>query len=254
MRSTLNNRRYFCGCSEKILEEVLIMKNKIKEITNRIKQNEKGALVVEAAIVFPVMFFVLFFIIFIGNLFFEQARVDDIVMRYAVEGAQCVADPFLYDMEKTNAVPSDPGELDLEPYRYILGSFADGSISAVEDKISSSVKKEINNGSLIFFQNSKANYIGTDNKKIAEFNNYILYSTFVVQVNYEVKFPIRFFGRDNLTIAKMSARSEVAVSDTDEFIRNVDMAVDLLAETGLGQAIGGIFQKVGSFINSFASK
>lgn len=229
------------------------MKDKIKKFINR-SGNEKGALIVEAAIVFPVMFFVLFFIIFVGNLFYEQARIDDIVMRYAIQGAQCVADPFLYDMEATNAVPSDVSELKLEPYRYILGSFTNGSISAVENKLSNDIKNEINQSSLVFFNNTKANYIGSDNKQVAYFKNYIIYSSFVVQVNYEVKFPIRFFDRDSLTIAKMSARAEVPVSDTDEFIRNVDMAVDLLEETGAGQTIAGIFEKIGGFINSFAQK
>lgn len=229
------------------------MKDKIKNLIMNIK-NQKGALIVESAIVFPVMFFVLFFIIFIGNLFYEQARIDDIVMRYAVVGGQCVADPFLYDMKNGNTVPSDVDKLELEPYRYILGSLAEGSISAVEDKISELVKKEVNNSSLIFFKNSNANYVGTENDKIAQFNNYIIYSTFVVQVNYEVRFPIRFLDDDSLTICRMSARAEVPISDTDEFIRNIDMAVDLLEETGLGQTISGIFEKVGSFIKSFAGK
>lgn len=229
------------------------MKDKIKKITEQLKSNN-GMLVVESAIVFPVMFFVLFFIIFIGNLYYEQARIDDIVMRYAIEGAQCVADPFLYDMKNEGVAPSDVKDLTLEPYRYILGSFTSGSISEVEDKLSNEVKDEIGKSSLIFFQNSNANYVGTDNKKIAYFKNYVLYSTFVVQVNYEVKFPIRFLDDDRLSIAKMSARAEVPVSDTDEFIRNVDMAVDLLAETKAGETIKGIFEKIGSFINSFAEK
>lgn len=229
------------------------MKDRTKNLKMRMK-NEKGALIVESAIVFPVMFFVLFFIIFIGNLFYEQARIDDIVMRYAIQGAQCVADPFLYDMEATNAVPSDVGELKIEPYRYILGSFTNGSISAVENKISADVKKAVNNSGLVFFHNMNANYVGTDNKKIAMFNNYVLYSTFVVQVNYEVNFPIRFLDNDSLTIIRMSSRAEIPVSDTDEFIRNVDMAVDLLKETGIGQTISSIFEKIGNFINTFAEK
>ena len=229
------------------------MKDKVKNLTEKLKNN-KGALIVESAIVFPVMFFVLFFIIFIGNLYYEQARIDDIAMRYAIMGAQCTADPFLYDMEATNAVPSDVDELVLEPYRYILGGFADGSISAVEDKISEKVKQEVNNSSLIFFNNSNANYIGTDNDKVAHFKNYILYSSFVVQVNYEVKFPLSFMGEDKLTMMKMSARAEVPVNDADECIRNVDMAVDLVEGTEAGDFIKGIFDKITGFINAFAQK
>lgn len=230
------------------------MKDKVKNLTKK-WNSEKASLLVESAIVFPVMFFVLFFIIFIGNLYYEQARIDDIVMRYAIKGAQCVADPFLYDMKATNAVPSDVGELRLEPYRYVLeGITGGGSIAAVENKLSNDVMAEVNNSSLIFFSNSKANYIGTDNKKVAYFDNHLLYATFIVQVNYEVRFPISFMGEDNLTVAKMSARAEVPVSDTDEFIRNVDMAVDLIEKTKVGQTIAGVFTKVCGFINSFANK
>ena len=229
------------------------MNGKIKNIKNAILSN-KGVLIVESAIVFPVMFFVLLFIIFIGNLYYEQARVDDIVMRYAIKGAQCVADPFLYDLEAENAVPSDVDTLHLEPYRYILGGFADGTISAVEDKLSNDIKNEVNQSKLIFFSNSKSKYISSDNEDVAYFKNYVLYSTFVVQVNYEIKFPIRFLNDERLSVAKMSARAEVPVSDTDEFIRNVDMAIDLLEKTKAGDTIKSIFAKVGSFINKFASK
>ena len=232
---------------------VAVMKDKINNI-KRIFFDKKGVLIVESAIVFPVMFFVLFFIIFIGNMYYEQARVDDIVMRNAIKGSQCVADPFLYDMVATSAVPTDVDTLRLEPYRYILGSFTDGSISAVEKKISNAVIEEINSGTLIFFSNSKARYVGTDNGSVAKFNNKIIYSSFVVQVNYEIKFPINFLGYDDLTLIKLSSRAEVPINDTDEFIRNVDMAVDLLEDTGVGKTISSIFDKIGGFINSFASK
>ena len=227
------------------------MKDKIKNITKKMK-DENGLVIVEATIVFPVMFFVLFFIIFIGNMYYEQAKVDDIVLRYSVKGAECVADPFQYDMELTNAVPTDVDSLDIEPYRYILGSITDGSISNVEDKISQAVKDEINDSSLIFFSNSKANIVSSDNDKIATFKNYVVYSTFVVQVNYEIKFPIRFLGDEHPTILHMSSRSEVPVSDSPEFIRNVDMVVDLLDGTSTGDTIKSIFEKINGFIGQFS--
>ena len=236
------------------------MENKTKNIKSRYMKklnritNEKGAIIVEASIVFPVMFFVLFFIIFIGNVYYEQAKVDEIVLKYAVKGAECVADPFQYDLEKTNAVPTNTEELDVEPYRYILGSLTNGSISNVENKISQEVKDEINDTSLIFFSNSKATVVGSDNDKIATFKNYVVYSTFVVQVNYKVKLPIAFLGEDSPTIISMSSRAEVPVSDAPEFIRNVDMAVDLLDGTTVGDTIKGIFDKINSFINQYSEK
>lgn len=228
------------------------MKNKINNIIEKLK-NEKGLVIVEAAIVFPVMFFVLFFIIFIGNMYYEQAKVDEIVLTYATKGSQYVADPSLYSMDHGGNVPTNVNGLDIEPYRYIIGSISNGSIADIENKLSEQVKNEINNGGLIFFSNSKTNVTGSDNSKIAKFNNYIVYSTFVVQVNYEVKFPIRFFGATSPTIAKLSSRAEVAVNDAPEFVRNVDMVVDLLDGTKTSDNVKSIFDKINEFIRKFTS-
>ncbi len=218
------------------------MKDKIKKITRKMK-DQRGVLVVESAIVFPVMFFVLFFIIFTGNMFYEQAKVDAVVMRYATKGAQCVADPFLYNMSATHAVPNDSEALRLEPYRYILGGVTDGTIEDVVDLIEKAVETEINKPSLIFFSNSKANVTDVN----AEFNNWILYSTFIVEVDYRINFPIGFMG-EPFSVLEFSSRAESPINDTDEFIRNVDMAVDILEDTKIGETVTGIFDKMKSFV------
>ena len=220
--------------------------SKIKNIKERIK-DENGLVIVEATIVFPVMLFVLFFIIFIGNLYYEQAKVDDIVLRAAIKGSQCVADPFEYEMLRTGVVPDDVTKVDVKPYRYIFGDLKD-----IEDKISAEVSNQIANGSLVFFSNSQAKVIGSDQPKIAKYNNKILFSSFSVQVNYQIKFPIRFIGENNPTILTLSSRAEVSVNDVPEFIRNVDMAVDLLDGTKAGDTVKGIFDKINSFISKFS--
>lgn len=229
------------------------MKNWIKNIRIMFK-DEKGIVsIVEATIVFPVMFFVLFFIIFIGNMYFEMAKVDNIVMKYAVKGAEYVKDPYTYAISNGSTIPTDVSAVNPEPYRYIIGSALSGNITGTENSISNDVKREIADNSLIFFSNSKANYIGTDNAngKVARFNNYVLYSTFVVHVNYEVKFPIRFLGDDYPTIAKLSSRAEVAVDDTTEFIRNVDMVIDMFEGTKVGTTIEKALNKMKTFIGKF---
>ena len=228
------------------------MKNGIKNIKNRIKDEQGIVPIVEATIVFPVMFFILFFIIFIGNIYFEQAKVDDIVMRYAVKGAQCVKDPFEYSINKGNAIPTSTDNLKLAPYRYILGGLSGSSISTIEDNISNDVKKEIQDGSMVFFSGSNANYVGTDNEKVATFNNYVVYSTFIVQVNYKLKLPIRFLGDDYYTVLNMSSRAEVAIDDCAEFVRNVDMVADLFEDTKAGDTIKSTFKKINSFIEQFS--
>lgn len=231
------------------------MKGKIKNLIVKWKESERGALIVESTIVFPVMFFVLLFIIFIGNTYFEISRVNDIVMRAAISGAQYAADPFLYDLKTKNAVPTEVNGLKIEPYRYLLGSVCEGGISATEDKLSKEVEDDINSGGMILLANCSAEVTGTDNEeKIAQFDNHVIAASFTVQVNYEIRFPIRFIGESTPPLIEGASRAEVPVSDADEFIRNVDMAIDLLEDTALGKSIGGLFQKVNGFIIKFADK
>ncbi len=213
-------------------------------------KNETGSLIVESAIVFPIMFFLLLFIIYIGNMFYEQAKVENIVLKNAIYGAESIADPFHADMSAEKpSLPTNVKEVHIHPYRYLFGA----DYSAIEQEINDKVENEINSISLIFFNNSRANIKGTDNsnKKYAQYNRNFIYSNFVVQVNYEVKFPVRFLFTENPTIFTLSARAEVLVNDETEFIRNVDMAYDLLSQSKVGQAIGTVFSKVSSFIERF---
>ena len=113
-------------------------------------------------------------------------------------------------------------------------------------------KDEINDTSLIFFANSKAKVVGTDEAKIAKFHNYVIYSTFVVQVSYQIRLPISFMGEQTPPLLTFSSRAEVPVSDAPEFIRNVDMAVDLLDGTKTAESIKGIFDKINEFIDNFS--
>ena len=68
----ISSQTIFC-----VLGGEIIMKNRIKSIRNRIKDESGVVPIVEATIVFPVMFFILFFIIFIGNMYFTLQCLDE---------------------------------------------------------------------------------------------------------------------------------------------------------------------------------
>ncbi len=227
------------------------MKSKSKNIIEKIK-NENGLVIVESAIVFPVMFFVLFFILFVGNVYYEQAKVDNIVLKYALNGAQYISDLSMQEFENGGNVPTAVNGMDIAPYRYILGPFGGGAIDDIESNLSNQVKNEINNGAALFFANSKANVVSSDNANIAQFKSYVVYSTFIVQVNYEIRFPIRLWGQDSPMIAKLSSRAEVSVNDAPEFIRNVDMVVDFFDGTTTGEKVSDTFERINSFIDKFS--
>ena len=50
-------------------------------------KNEKGALIVEASIVFPTMFFILMFLFVVGNAYVQKCRIEEIVVSSTLEGA-----------------------------------------------------------------------------------------------------------------------------------------------------------------------
>lgn len=214
----------------------------------RLYKSEKGAVqIVEATFVFPIMFIILFFLIYMGNAYYVKAQVESVVETYAIEGAGYCADPILETIKKTGSVPS-LSNLKTQPYRYIFGGMND-----IESEIGRNVESEINGQSSSFFRNMKPK-LKTSYSNIAKFNNYVVYSTFSVEVEYVVEFPIRFMGADAPPMLTINSRSEVPVNDTAEFIRNTDMVIDLFHGTKIGQSISDVFGKINDFISSFASK
>lgn len=226
-------------------------KNSIIKRNIQLLKDEKGVVTIfEAAIVFPVMFFVLFFIIYIGNAYYQIAQVDDCVMRAAIEGSEWIVNPQQYDMKEKGTIPVSIK--DVQPYRYILGEIPGASIDKIEKKIAKDLEEDISHCNTFFIRMEPK--ITSKQEDMAEFHNYIVYSTFTTEVTYEVKFPIRYWGNKEPTIMKLSSCAEVSVDDAPEFIRNVDMAVDLVGSTKIGKSIEDAFSKINNFLETFANK
>lgn len=207
---------------------------------------ERGSVIVEATFVFPIMFIILFILIYMGNAFVQKAQVEGIVTEYAVKGASYCTDPILAEIKEQGKPPAYDA-LDAKPYRYLFGG-----MSNVETDIEEEVVKAINS-SFTFFGGMKPN-IKTPKNQIATFNNAVVYSTFSVEVDYSIKFPISFLGGDRPIELRLTARGEAPVSDTTEFIRNTDLVLDVFHGTKIGQSISDVFGKINDFISSFASK
>lgn len=218
------------------------------EMVKKSIKSECGAVqIVEATFVFPVMFIVLFFLIFMGNAHYVKAQIESVVETYAIQGANYCADPILQTIHESGNLPS-LSSLKPEPYRYIFGG-----MDGIEDQIGDEVRKEIEGKQSSFFKNMKPE-LKTGSKQIAKYNNYVVYATFSVGVEYDLQFPIKFLGAKSPTTLNIQSRAEVPVDDTAEFIRNTDMVIDVFHGTKLGRSISDIFGKINDFINNFASK
>lgn len=215
------------------------------------RRNDSGVIIIEATIVFPVMFIVLFLIMFIGNSYYERAKVDAIVAEYAIMGAQSIVNPIQYQMIMHNTVPTDIGDTDFDPYRYLLGEVDPNSfMQDVEREIAQRIKDDIENNSLIF-SGTMVPQVTSKEDDMAEFNNYVLYATFETQVEYEIHFPIKMMGAKSAPVMKLRSRSEVSVNDVAEFMRNTDTIIDIFNLDSGGKPDKGLFSNLLSFFDKF---
>ena len=113
-------------------------------------------------------------------------------------------------------------------------------MKTIEDEIQNEVYKEIISKGFTFMGNApevKRSQVKSDYK------NHVLYGDFVVEASYQIKFPIKFIGSDNLMIFKASSCSQASVTDVPEFVRNVDFACDILDGTSLRRRLKIYFKR-----------
>lgn len=200
------------------------------------RKEEKGALVVEATIVFPIMFFVLLFLIYMGNMFYMRSQVDSIASLGAIEAAARFADPMLSEVEKTGSVPRTIQ--DVKPYHSLFGDTSE--VNSIEDDM----RTKLNQLGTGFFAG-----MGIKNHSVSlTYKNHLFYSIVTADVQYKIQFPIRFLGASRPTVLSLQSHCVVPVTDTPEFIQNVDMAVDYADSTGLTEKLQKLKANVEKFL------
>lgn len=216
-------------------------------------RDEKGALIVEASIVFPVMFLVIFLMIFAGNAYLQKCRIEAIINKLSIEGAAYCADPMLSMINERSEEDSEfanegniPGfNVNVKPYRYLIGGMND-IISEIDGKVQAEVS-QLSSG--LFSGMKPADIVYGE----PEFNNGFIYSTFSIEISYNIIMPIRLLGDTENILMAFSTRVDVPVTDSPEFIRNVDMIEDYLGKYGItdwiNEKVGKLMEKVNEWKN-----
>lgn len=183
-------------------------------------KNDRGYVFIEASIVYPMMFFIIVFLIYTGNMFLLKARIHSEVASEAIKYANYFANPYIERIEDKDFTVdtkiSDAHVTD-HMYRYlnVFTKNADGEIT--ED-----LKNRISQIGL--FNDIRPEGIVINEHKV---HNVVLYQTYVVDVEYDLKFPIKLIFFDHDWILQMSSREEAPITDQSEFIRNIDWAIDI---------------------------
>lgn len=202
------------------------------------KKKESGMVIVEATIVFPIMFLIIFIMIFTGNAYLQKCRVDSYVTQLAIAGASYCADPMLDDVEGGNIPSYD--NVDIRPYRYFIDEMGD-----IQEEIDIAIEQKIKSMGSGLFQNMEPSNILINTK----YNSNVIYSTFSVDVQYKIKIPIKMLFATDFFYMTISSHACVPVSDSTEFIRNVDMVEDYMQRTGVTDTIEKYINKAKEWFN-----
>lgn len=196
-----------------------------------IKEEKAVAAIVEATIVFPVMFLSIIFMLFMGNAYYQMSKIDAVVAECAMEGAMACTDPLYYRIRANgDKVPATNN--DIQPYRYVIGVTGNnGNIAEVRTKIQEKLNKSLKDTG--FFSGMKPTITIAN----VEYKSYFFYATFSVQVEYRITIPVKLLGEDDFEILKSSARTEVAVNDPADFILNTDMVLDYVESSKTGSKV-----------------
>ena len=210
---------------------------------------ETGGAMVENVVVLPLVFVVIIFMIMSAFLIHDRTTLETAARRGATYAAHCIADP------NYATLVGHSGELDMSaaPNESAFASIGK-NVKAYRyigrgPNVSSDVEKEVKK----IIQNTRINWVAQDNITVeCRQENKIIYQdvTVTVRAQYHVPKWFELFGLESdYTI---EAEAKITAVDPDEFIRNVDLVVDLIVKVdGL---TGGNLQKVADKIAVIGNK
>ncbi len=226
--------------------------------------DDRGAVFVEATIVFPVCIIVILMLLYLGNVYYQKSRIEAIVVEAALDGAAYCADPLLRDIESSKNGMAAMGiavqeeyyippirTVNYEPYRYLGGMF--GGMGGMENSVSELIRSRIRSLNTGLFAGMKPTGYDTGGLQVKYKSSFIA-SSVSVDLEYKIELPIRLLGdRENLSM-KFRTHTEVPVGDAPEFIRNVNMVDDLLEAMGVKEEITKKVKELKKYVDDLFHK
>ena len=203
-------------------------------------KSESGIVpIFEATIVFPIMFFVIIFMFLMGNVYMSKSYVDAVVHKEAVKIAAKCADPNLEETLKNEKLNNT--KLKNMPYRYIFQGQINDVINSSKKEIRSIATNDFNS----FFP-GMAPSMNNDNCIKIKFENNLINYDLSVTADYKITLPFRFIFADDVMLMYFdyTAYANVPVTDSPELIRNVEMIIDYIQQTGLDKKVENVTNKI----------
>ena len=189
----------------------------------------RGSATLEYVIVFPLVLLVIFALFFLGFVLHQRTVLDSAVSRGTVYAARLLSDPQYAGITATAGGDGDAldfstdtynfnTDFSIQPYRYILNYSGKSYQEKVKNKVMAMVSANSIWGSA---SNVSVDY---------QYKNYVLYQqiTITAEQTYHLPKLLALVGVD--PEMKLKAQSVQAVTDSDEFIRNVDLSIDIIEQ------------------------
>lgn len=229
----------------------------MKKVICILKKEDANSLV-ENVIILPLIFIIIYGMIMTCFVVHDRSTVESAAKRGAIYASHCISDPNYSKIMENSG--NEKGSLDtsinlkeknvefsftnlgknIQPYRYLTGS---------STRINSTVVDEVRN----IVDNTRIPWRSLDVNDV-EFNcgNKLLYQDVTVSISADYPIP-KFFGAFGFdTEYKYDVKAKMTVNDPDEFIRNADMAVDLI--TAVDDATGNHISKALDKLSELGTK
>ncbi len=204
-----------------------------------LKKESRGSLVIEAAIIFPIVIFIIFFVMYICFLLYQMSSLQIIANQAAEKGAEGWNNSLEFKASFINVLDKD---IENNLYRTIY----DYSKEAKLETIDKYIRKELR------IDDKNAYSAGRSNIEV-KLKNHFGYKSLIVEVSKEIKTPfdeiVKIFGlKDGFNI---SVKSQSVIDNNTEFIRNTDFILDIADEIDTDNKINNFMNKMKKVIGSF---
>jgi hypothetical protein len=199
----------------------------------KILKRETGMMVVEASIVFPVMFFIIILLILLGNAYYAKCKTENATGENAINAAAFIADPLLRTVTEAGSLPEKLKSNPNRPYRYLIGIVF--KKNAEQQKMESALIKKLETLGTGFFSWMSPKR----SKGEANYYNIGIYQSLRAGGAVLTPIPFKILGQKERFQMLYASYADVPVCDAPEFIRNMSMVRDLSERYGITQKVTG---------------
>lgn len=218
---------------------------RVKDLFNTIVKKRDGYLTIELTMVFSVLFFSLLLIMFMGMVLYQEVKLQSVAVQ-ASERGSIVYSSRVSDM--TTGVKTLDDFKYRDPYRNVplINMANDGKYESLVNKY---VSSNLNSNNIL--SGSTKN-----NGNFANVENYIFAKRLKVNIESGYQLPVASVGEmfGYKGPIKVSTTATSAIVDSPDFVRNIDLVMDMAKQTEVFDNVEAGFNKIMDAIDSLKTK